>query len=134
MKFDDHISVDHPGISSFRKGYFFNSDTDEKLWFYIYPCYAMASYASYEISKIKNYCYLVETCEHAVAFDGVDTWDIMCGFVIRNYRYPDATFSMDKVEYLYDYIRPKKFINRFYSDKALLSARKSQISVTKLQR
>jgi hypothetical protein len=133
MKFDGHISIDHPGISSFREGFFPNPDTDEKLWFYIYPCYAMATYAAYEIAKIKNFCYLVETCEHAVAFDGLDTWDIMSGFVIRNYRYPVDDFSLDKVEYLYEYIRPKKFVNMFYSDKVILSARNNHTNVAKLE-
>jgi hypothetical protein len=133
MKFDGHIPIDHPSLVPFKKGFFTNTDTNEKLWFYIYPCYAMASYTAYEIAKIKNFCYLIESNSHAVAYDGIDTWDLKSGFVVRNFRYPRDDFSLDKVEYLHDAIRPKKFIEEFYSKEVLEVARSNHVNISRLK-
>jgi hypothetical protein len=46
---------------------------------------------------------------------------------------PFTVIDNSKVEYLYEYIRPKKFIEEFYSDKAILSARKNHTNVAKLE-
>ena len=39
--------------------------------------------------KNKSKVFIIESTNHAVVYDGKDTWDINLGFVLRNYRYPE---------------------------------------------
>jgi hypothetical protein len=133
MYFDKHIKIYHPELKSLRKGYFFNYFTGHKTYFYTLSCTVLASFAAYEISRIKNSCYIVESCSHAVAFDGLDTWDLHCGFVIRNYSYPMDDFSSDKIEFLFGEDKRKERVNVYYSEENLSLARQNRLNIKKVQ-
>lgn len=68
--------------------------------------------------KNKSKVFIIESTNHAVVYDGKDTWDINLGFVLRNYCYPEK--HIPTLEFLphFKHWYQQKWFDTYYSSES----------------
>jgi len=82
--------------------------------------------------KSKCRVFIIESLNHSVVYDGVDTWDINLGFVLRKYRYPEI--NVPPLEFLPHFKSwfQQEWYDVFYSVDGLKQA-KNEITIKELK-
>lgn len=99
---------------------------DKWISYHDIPCHIVAAWMASRLAHVHQQAWLIESSEHAVAFDGKHTWDLRYGLLFKNYRYPDS-----------DPPKPKQIWNcdvtcKFFSPQSLLKAQQLQITSTRM--
>jgi hypothetical protein len=73
--------------SVFEEIYYLLVDSREKDYFY--SCKIISAiFAVFIVGKTSK-CFIIDSQNHSVVFDGTNTWDLSLGIVFENYKYPD---------------------------------------------
>jgi len=82
--------------------------------------------------KRKSRVYIIESFNHSVVYDGINTWDINLGFVLKNYRYPENPVPPLEFLPVFKHWFQEKWFNTYYSPDNLIKA-KNEITVKELK-
>lgn len=123
-------------LNEFRDGYQWLDDL--RADFHNIPCNIINAWAASRLAQAgMGRGWLIETREHAVAWDGKHTWDLMWGVCFQNWRYPDPdppvpiVLNEQVAECVSEEFRQQR-IARFYSEDSLDRARQGPITVTRM--
>jgi len=80
-----------------------------------------AIFASFIVGNTSK-CFIIDSENHSVVFDGTNTWDLSLGIVFENYKYPDLNIPKPTfIPKFKDWFLKKNF-NLFYSENSLRKA------------
>lgn len=80
-----------------------------------YSCKLLSAMFATLLLSIKNKCYIIDTHNHSVVYDGKDTWDIFLGLVFRNYRYPENNLPKPEVINQFKHWYKDNLFNEYYN-------------------
>lgn len=97
-----------------------------------FSCKLLSSMFASLLSNVRNRCFIIDSNEHSVVFDGKDTWDISLGIVLRNYQYPNTNVPKPEMIEEFKHWFSEKQFNKYYSLKKLESA-KTQVMIKEIK-
>ena len=90
-----------------------------------YSCKIMSAvFASFIVDNISK-CFIIDSKNHSVVYDGIDTWDLSLGIVFKKYKYPDLNIPNPIIIEKFKNWYSSDLFNRYYSNKALQLASKN---------
>ncbi len=110
-----------------------SSDTEVTIHDKLNCTLVSAAFANLLLShKSKSKVFIIESCKHAVVYDGKDTWDINLGFVLRDYRYPEVDVPVKEFLPHFNCWFEQIWYDEYYSTDGLNLARR-KITVKELK-
>ena len=107
-------------------------------------CQVMSSTTANYLLKYtdRKEVFIIESVNHSVVYDGLDTWDTHMGFVFRDYKYPNpripkfewipSSIGVRRTEIGSSTEAHKKLWNKYYSLEAMIKTNKFKTSIMRL--
>lgn len=93
----------------------------------LYSCKIVSAiFASFLLSNLTK-CFIIDSRNHSVVYDGKNTWDLSLGIMFKNYKYPDLDIPKPTFIPRFKHWFCEKNFNTFYNNKTLLEAKHNLI-------
>jgi len=90
-----------------------------------YSCKIVSAiFASFLVGNIPK-CFILDSRNHSVVYDGINTWDLSLGIIFKNYKYPDLSIPEPTYIPKFKYWFHEENFKLFYNETALLEANKN---------
>lgn len=91
-----------------------------------------AIFASFLVGSTSK-CFIIDSKNHSVVYDGISTWDLSLGIVFKNYKYPDLNIPEPTfIPKFKDWFKEKNF-KLFYNENVLREA-KNNLTIKEIKK